>query len=184
MTQNAEDLRLVEAVRGGDEGAFQALHDRYRPRVHRFVASRLRDDAEADDVTQEVFLRVHRNLDRFEGRSSFSTWILGIARNESLFRMRTLRRRRAREVCEEPDGMAELVPIDRALDARRALRATTRVLESLEPERRELILAPVTHDVSIAELASRRNLEPGAIKSRQHRIRQAIRSAVQEAGAL
>lgn len=184
MTQSAEDRSLVEAVLQGDQGAFQALHDRYRPRVHRFLVSRLRDEAEADDVTQEVFLRVHRNLDRFEGRSSFSTWILGIARNESLFRMRTLRRRRAREVCEEHDALAEVVPIDRALDARRALRVTTRVLETLEPARQELILAPVTEEVSVAELAKRRGLKPGAIKSRQHRIRRALREVVREAGAL
>ncbi len=184
MLVAAEDLALVEAARNGDEMAFQKIHDQYRPRVYRFVLGRLKDTAEADDVTQEVFLRVHKNLDRFEGRSTLSTWLLGIARNESLFRMRTLRRRRAREVCEEHDGLAEVVPLDRALDARRALVATSRVLETLTPDRQELVLSPVTSNTSVADLAKRRGVKTGAIKSRQHRIRQSVKVALQEAGAL
>lgn len=177
------DLELVEAARAGDEAAFGALHDRYRPRVLRYLQARMRDAAEADDVTQEVFLRMHKGLDRFEGRSSFSTWILGIARHESLFRMRTLRRRRAREVAVERDGLAEVVPLDRALHARRMLQATTRVLETLEPDRLDLVMAPVVSDVSVAELARRRGIKPGAVKSRQHRVRRALRAAVAEARA-
>ncbi|MBW2244543.1 MAG: RNA polymerase sigma factor [Deltaproteobacteria bacterium] len=183
MDAAIDDLDLVRDALAGDAMAFQALHDRYRPRVLRYVQSRMRDAAEADDVTQEVFLRMHKGLDRFEGRSSFSTWILGIARNESLFRMRTLRRRRAREVVEEHDGLAEVVPLDRALHARRQLRATTRVLETLPPDRLELVMAPVLADVSVAELARRRGIKPGAVKSRQHRIRRGIRAAVAEASA-
>lgn len=179
MTE-AHDLDLVDAARAGDPAAFAALHDRHRNRVRRYLLSRLRDAAEADDVTQEVFLRVHRNLGRFEGRSSFSTWILGIARNESLFRMRTLRRRRQREVVEEHDGLAEVVPLDRALDARRRLVATTRVLETLDEDRRELVLGPALADLPISELARRRGVKPGAIKSRQHRIRQSLQAALRE----
>lgn len=183
MEEPNRELGLVKAAREGDPEAFRALHDRYRPRVLRYVQSRMRDAAEADDVTQEVFLRMHKGLDRFEGRSSFSTWILGIARHETLFRLRTLRRRRAREVAEEHDAPAEVVSLERALHARRTLQATTRVLESLEPERLDLLVAPVVGDVSVAELARRRGVRPGAIKSRQHRIRQAVRAAVADAGA-
>ncbi len=174
------DVALVAAARKGDEQAFRQLHDRFRPRVQRFLLARLRDPAEAEDVTQEVFLRVHRHLDRFEGRSTLSTWIFGIARNESLFRMRTLRRRSAHEVVDNVEGGGEVVPLDRALDARRELLATTRVLETLEPDRRELIVAPVVEEVSVAELARRRGVKPGAIKSRQHRARQALRATLAE----
>lgn len=180
MTTEDQDLDLVEAARAGDAAAFAALHERYRSRVRRYLLSRLRDAAEADDVTQDVFLRVHRNLDRFEGRSSFSTWILGSARNESLFRMRTLRRRRQREVVGEHDGSADVVPLDRALDARRRLLATTRVLETLDDDRRELIVGPVVADLPVAELARRRGVKPGAIKSRQHRVRQALQAALRK----
>ncbi len=181
MDAATPDLELVEAARQGDAEAFRALHDRYRPRVQRYVQSHMRDAAEADDVTQEVFLRMHRGLDRFEGRSSFSTWILGIARHESLFRLRTLRRRRAREVATEHDAPADVVPLDRALHARRTLRATTRVLETLEPDRLDLVVAPVVTDVSVAELARRRGIRTGAVKSRQHRVRHAVRTAVGDA---
>jgi RNA polymerase sigma-70 factor (ECF subfamily) len=181
MTAANQDLALAEAARQGDADAFQTLHDLYRPRVHRFLLSRMRDGAEAEDLTQEVFTRVFLHLDRYEGRSTLSTWILGIARNESLHRMRTIRRRRAREVVEEQDGLADVVPLDQALDARRTLAATAQALEDLDEDRRDLVLAPVLDEVSVAELASRRGLKVGAIKSRQHRIRQGLRTAIAHA---
>ena len=72
---------LVERIVNGDAQAFAELHARYRPRVNAFALRRLPNPADAEDITQEVFLQVHRSVHSFQGRSNLSTWIFGIAHN-------------------------------------------------------------------------------------------------------
>jgi RNA polymerase sigma-70 factor (ECF subfamily) len=67
---------------------FEAVHEAYRPRILRYL-SRLVGEAEAEDLTQEVFLRVHRSLADFRGDSQLSTWLYRIASNAAIDRMRT-----------------------------------------------------------------------------------------------
>src|SRR5689334_14819032 len=86
-----EDVRLVARAVSGDEAAFRALVSRHVDAVHRVVQGHVGRD-EAEDATQEVFLRVHRGLAGFAGRSSFMTWIYRIATNVGLKRRRRRRR--------------------------------------------------------------------------------------------
>ena len=72
---------LVRRIVEGDDDAFVELHRRYRARVSAFALRRVGSPADAEDITQEVFLQVHRSLGNFEFRSSLSTWIFGIAHN-------------------------------------------------------------------------------------------------------
>lgn len=72
---------LVERIVNGDAQAFAELHARYRTRVNAFALRRLSNPADAEDITQEVFLQIHRSLGSFQGRSNLSTWIFGIAHN-------------------------------------------------------------------------------------------------------
>lgn len=124
------DGELVAAVIAGEEGAFDALHERYRERIYRFALKRLRDAAEAEDVTQEVFLQVHRCLSSFEGRSSLLTWMFGIAHNQVCRRFR--RQRPPMVSMDEPDSVempAEDVPVERRIDAARILDRCQELLE-------------------------------------------------------
>ena len=81
---------LVEAAINGDERAFEALVRQHRPDLHRRCARILGADADADDAVQETLVRAWRRLESFEGRSTFATWLHGIATNTCLD---TLRRR-------------------------------------------------------------------------------------------
>ena len=85
-SQNARasyDAVLLGRVSTGDTAAMQTLFSKHHVAVYRFVLRRLRDKALAEDVTSEVFLDVWRNADRFQGRSTVSTWILAIARHKA-----------------------------------------------------------------------------------------------------
>jgi RNA polymerase sigma-70 factor (ECF subfamily) len=118
----ARDAALVERIRRGDADGWTELYHRHAPSVYRFALRRLRDEAEAEDVRQDVFLEVVRCLGRFEGRSSLSTWILGIAHHEVSSRYRSHWRH---DRLFEPLG-SELhacsVGLERQVDARRALK--------------------------------------------------------------
>lgn len=74
-----QDRERIRAAQGGDEAAFAALVDAYAPRVHRYLVATGLGHHDADDVVQEAFLRVHRHLDRYDGRYAFSTWLFTIA---------------------------------------------------------------------------------------------------------
>src|ERR1044071_4270226 len=92
--QTAEKLRddqLVERARSRDEAAVRALTQRYNRRLFRVARSILHDDAEAEDVVQETYVRAMTGLEHFRGDASFGTWITRIAMNEALGRLRRRR---------------------------------------------------------------------------------------------
>jgi RNA polymerase sigma-70 factor (ECF subfamily) len=95
------DEELVRWVVSGDTSCFEVLMRRYNRRIYRAARAILRDDAEAEDVAQEAYVKAYQHLAQFEGRASFSTWLTRIAVNEALARVR----KRSRN--EEMDGMDE-----------------------------------------------------------------------------
>jgi len=79
----ADDAQLLEALRGGDESAFEALVDKYHTSLVRLASIYAPDQRIAEEVAQETWLAVLRGLDRFEGRSSFKTWLFSILVNRA-----------------------------------------------------------------------------------------------------
>src|SRR5438552_14276765 len=80
----AHERELVERCRRGDEGAFQELVDRYKDLVFALIARTVQDRSRAEDLAQEVFLRIHRGLPYFRGEARLSTWIYRIVANVCL----------------------------------------------------------------------------------------------------
>ena len=115
---SAEELRLVEALRGGDEGAFVALIDQYQAPLVRLAMVYVDDRSVAEEVVQETWMGVLRGLDRFEGRSSLKTWVFRILTN----RAKTRGQREGRTVPFSALG-AELDPSEPALEPERFLPA-------------------------------------------------------------
>jgi RNA polymerase sigma factor (sigma-70 family) len=177
------DRELAAAAQGGDREAFDALIERFRPRILRFVMRHMRDWEEAEEVTQEALLRIYKGLHRYEGRSAFSTWVFGIARNESLFRLRTLRRRRSRELVETVDAPMRAPDPDTRVDARRRLGRCMEALEEVTPERRELLLMGARPGPSLSELAKQKGCSLPALKARQHRGRRALQTRLTAMGS-
>ena len=117
--ETASDADLVEAVRAGDDSAFEELYGRYRARITSFVRGMLRDEGRAEDVAQEAFLAALRRLRETDSEIAFKPWIYQIARNAAIDSHR--RRSRAEEV---------------SMDAETGLRASDRLrlVDSAAPE--------------------------------------------------
>src|SRR5437016_12979045 len=77
----ANERELVERCRRGDEGAFQELVERYKNLVFALIARTVQDRSRAEDLAQDVFLRIHRGLPYFRGEARLSTWIYRIVAN-------------------------------------------------------------------------------------------------------
>lgn len=101
------DRDLVDRARNGDAGAFGELVRRHQQRIHRLAVHMLRDRAEAEDVTQETFIRAYQALARFDGRSEPYTWFYRITINLSLNRIRARKTSRATHDTDDPrlDGV-------------------------------------------------------------------------------
>jgi RNA polymerase sigma-70 factor, ECF subfamily len=84
MTDAVNERELVERCRRGDEGAFQELVDRYKDLVFALIARTVQDRSRAEDLAQEVFLRIYRGLPYFRGQARLSTWIYRIVANMSI----------------------------------------------------------------------------------------------------
>src|SRR5215208_7820667 len=86
------DEEVVERVRAGETALFEILMRRYNQRLYRVARSILGNDGEAEDVTQDAYVRSYMHLDQFDGRAKFSTWLTRIAVNEALARLRKRQR--------------------------------------------------------------------------------------------
>ncbi len=107
------DRELVEAAKGGDAEAFGVLVRRYQRRIFRLAVHMVRNGAEAEDVTQETFVRAYQALDRFDGRSEPFTWIYRIAVNLSLNTLRARRPTRDSAPADDPRVEALLTELHR-----------------------------------------------------------------------
>jgi RNA polymerase sigma-70 factor (ECF subfamily) len=102
VSPDADDLQLVDAAKRGDRRAFRALVQRYQRKVYAVAFGFVRNREDALDVVQESFIKVHRYLDKFEGNSSFYTWLYRIVANLCIDHIR--RGKRHRDV-EFDDGL-------------------------------------------------------------------------------
>lgn len=185
---NRDDRQLVEAARAGDVAAFETLVERYRSRVYGLAARMLNNDDEAGEVLQDAFLSAYRNLGEYRGDAPFSSWILRIAANQALMRLRHRKVTRAVESSlDEPefnergsllDQVSEFKDAEtEAMDAelRRAIEEAT---ARLGEEYRQVFVLKDLEGLSYEEIAEITGDSVPAIKSRLHRARLSLRAAI------
>lgn len=151
------DPRTIRAAADGDVAAFDALVRAHQAPVFRFVRHLVGDDAVADDVTQETFIRVFQRLRTFAFKARFSTWLLQIARNAAIDELRG-RERRTRLAAVAPPPSPPPSP-----DARAELRAA---LASLSPTVLEALVLVEVFGLTYAETAEVLGVPVGTAKSR------------------
>jgi RNA polymerase sigma-70 factor (ECF subfamily) len=176
-----EERALIARAQDGDRDAFEALVRRHADRLYAVVLRFLGDGREAEDVTQEAFLRAWRGIGGFKGRSSFYTWLCRIGLNEA-------KRRASRPgpptgaVTLDADAAAEVADWSEAPEGRAAAGELRTVLErairELDPRYREPLILRDVEGLSTAEAAEAMGLGEAAFKSRLHRARLAVRAAV------
>ena len=166
------DGRLVQGTLAGDLAAFEELVDRHRAVVYR-VAARVVGREEAEDVTQETFLRAYHRLPRFRGESAFRSWLLRIAHNTAV---NAARRRRPEPVEVDDDGdVAAPVattrePVSALEEAERRERLELKLRE-LRPEHRAVLVLRDLEGLAYDEIATVTETPIGSVKGRLHRAR-------------
>jgi RNA polymerase sigma-70 factor (ECF subfamily) len=98
-----DELELVERARKGDSGSFSVLLRRYEGKIFRLAMNITQNREDAEDVLQEAFLKAYEHLDQFQGNSRFYTWIVRIAVNQALMKLRKRRSDRAVSLDEQID---------------------------------------------------------------------------------
>ncbi len=174
-----EDAALAERARDGDTQAFAALYDRYFEKVFRYVYYRVREEAEAEDVTSEVFFRALRAMPRYEPRQPFLAWLYRIARNAIIDRARAARPRVSFEdALAHPDAGDHVIDPDArilATDRRSRLRAA---LAHLTAEQQEVVVLRFVEGLSADEVGKVMRKRSGTVRGLQYRALQALRKHI------
>lgn len=183
------DRQLLEGLKSGCEVAYEQLLARFQQPVYNLVHRLIDDPAEASDVTQEVFLKVFRNVGSFRGDSSLKTWIYRIGVNEAHNRRRWFGRHRRPEVGleagdEERSWLESLsdqgrTPFDLALNEEWRL-AIEKALTQLNPVFRSAVVLRDVEELSYEEISEVLEVSLGTVKSRILRGREALRRSLLE----
>ena len=187
FTESApSDRELIARTLGGDGAAFAVLVERFQRKIFRLALAIVRDDMEADTITQDTFIQAYTHLAKFQGRSEFETWLTRIAINRS---RDTLRRRRfvslfAGEGGEEDAMMFE--PIDerpdpeREIMARQLRVAIDRAERKLSGQQKVIFRLRHYENHSLEEIAELLGLRAGTVRAHLFRAVHKIRKELAE----
>lgn len=188
----AEEQEFVAELRAGSEQAFHLLLAQYGQPIYSLMARTLRDPADAADVTQEVFVKVFRNISSFHGEASLRTWIYRIALHEASNQRRWWSRHKRQEMTidapiENEDGESfcladalaarDASPYEQAANAQ-VQRQVMDALQTLPAAFREVVVLREMEGFGYEEIAEMLEVNLGTVKSRLTRGRAALREAL------
>jgi RNA polymerase sigma-70 factor, ECF subfamily len=194
------DHDVVARARQGDQEAFRVLVERYQGRLHSLAMRVLRDPEQARDAVQDAFLKAYTNLDRFEGRSSFYTWLYRLAMNLCLDLKRRDHGERRLETPEPADlervATIEARPADQqhwrdhedapdeAVSRAELRERVARAIATLPEASRETLILREVEGLSYTEIAEALDIPRGTVMSRLHYARRRVQELLRAAGAI
>jgi RNA polymerase sigma-70 factor, ECF subfamily len=184
---NEEDRALIDRLKAKDEQALELLYRRHAPRVYRQANALLGNDAEAEEIVQEVFLTLYEKAGTFRGEAAFSTWLYRLTLNAALTRLR--RKKRSQEIPYEEylpqyqaDGHHLVRPVvDWSQDVESTLARTElqgllqQALNQLKPVDKAVVVLSDLEGVPNREIGKALGLTVPAVKTRLHRARLFLR---------
>jgi RNA polymerase sigma-70 factor, ECF subfamily len=177
---------LVTAAQGGDRGALDQLLRRHYDRVHAVCRRITGNEADAADAAQEAMIAIVRHLDRFDGRSTFGTWVYRIATNASLDELRRRKRRPTPISSDDDDEHHHNEAADpdsgQRIDAIGDHMALDTALRQLSDDYRLPVVLRDVADLDYAEIAAVLDIPVGTVKSRIARGRGALAEALSSHG--
>lgn len=193
-SDDASDQHLVDRAREGDGEAFRVLFERYNRRAYSLAYGMLHNADDALDVVQDAFIKAHRYLDRFEGNSSFYTWLYRIVSNLAIDHIR--KRKRARHVDfndalahsedDAPVGEEALLPSmlganpHTSFARQQAREQIAEALQSLSDNHRAVLVMRELHGMSYEEMAQAMDCSKGTIMSRLFHARKNMQKRLLE----
>jgi RNA polymerase sigma-70 factor (ECF subfamily) len=179
-TERADDTELIRRAQRGEESAFRGLVERWYARIYRWAIGATGDADDADDVTQQVLVRLHLGLSRDRGDARFSTWLFQVTRNAARDLSRRRRRREhvlARLSAETPPAELGQDPVEE-LEIQEAVAVARTALASLPGRQREVFDLVELQGYGAAEAAHLLGLSAGTVRAHLFRARRAVRTAV------
>jgi RNA polymerase sigma-70 factor (ECF subfamily) len=179
-----DEGQLVTQARAGDAAAFTELVNRYERKIYRLAKHITQNDEDAEDVLQDAFLKAYEHLDTFKGDSKFYTWIVRIAVNEALMRLRKRKSDRTVPLDEPVDTGEETVQREIAVwednPEQRYSHAEMhdildQAVQTLKPDFRTVFVLRDIEELSTEETAETLGISIPAVKSRLLRARLALR---------
>jgi RNA polymerase sigma-70 factor, ECF subfamily len=173
-SQQFEDLELTRRSQAGDTQAFGQLVTQYRSKIFSMVYGMVRNEHDACDLAQEVFIKAWQSIHRFEGRSSFYTWLYTLTMNMTIC---SIRRRGRREEVELNDAIPSSLS-DPGVNYRRTeiRERVNAALAKLSPEHRAVVVLKELEDLQYHEIAEVLNLSIGTVMSRLFYARKKLQS--------
>jgi RNA polymerase sigma-70 factor (ECF subfamily) len=182
--EDAEDIRLMDLASGGDMAAFEQLVERHQRMVIGTVARMLGTNSDAEDIAQQVFVRVWKNVKRYEPRAKFTTWLLKITRNLVFNELRRRSRHPAVPLQSETDEEErplkdeQAVAPDSALLDHELQEAVDAAIAELPETQRMAVILRRYEELSYEEIAEALDQSVSAVKSLLFRARTELRESL------
>lgn len=174
--------KLVKSAAEGSVEDFRKLYDVYSAPVYKFILGMVGNESEAEDVTQETFIKVFYKLKKLKDPGYFQFWLYRIARNEVYQRHRQLKRRSEVSIDNEEIGYYEFIPDDKdELDPEKQVMSSEldsviqKALQSLKPKYRDVFILAVQEKMSYEEISKIVGRSVVSVKTDIYRARQAVK---------
>ncbi len=172
---------ILQAAQRGDADAFAWIFETYQDPIHNYVARMLGDRLLAEDLTQEIFIRVHQSLRSFSGQSLFTSWLFQVAKNRLIDEYRGRSRQLARESGYD-DQLAGTPAVEPSGETRETVAAIWTAVAALDLNLKTPLLLRDVAGLSYLEIAEVLEVNIGLVKWRIYKAREAVQEALAEAG--
>jgi RNA polymerase sigma-70 factor (ECF subfamily) len=175
---------IIERCLNGDQSAWESIVRMYRRKVFNVAYKFVGRHDQAEDLTQDVFLKLYKSLDTFDRRANFQTWLISVSRNLCIDHYRAVRKEREtinRDV--DPADFAPVSPDPRAdtqLEQRDRVRLLRLALDKLAPTLRTAVMLRDIQELTYQEIADKLHLPEGTVKSRINRGRTELARQIQK----
>jgi RNA polymerase sigma-70 factor (ECF subfamily) len=175
---------IIERCLSGDQAAWEAIVRLYRRKVFNIAYKFVGRHDQAEDLTQDVFLKLYKSLDTFDRRANFQTWLISVSRNLCIDHYRSVRKER--ETINRDVDPSELAPVsadtpaDYKLEQRDRVVLLRQALDALAPTLRTAVMLRDIQELTYQEIADRLKLPEGTVKSRINRGRTELARQIQK----
>jgi RNA polymerase sigma-70 factor (ECF subfamily) len=174
---------IIERCLNGDQAAWEAIVRMYRRKVFNVAYKFVGRHDQAEDLTQDVFLKLYKSLDTFDRRANFQTWLISVSRNLCIDHYRSVRKEREtinRDVDPSDFALASRdTRVDTQLEQRDRVKLLRKALDKLAPTLRTAVMLRDIQELTYQEIADRLHLPEGTVKSRINRGRTELARQIQ-----
>ena len=182
--QSQASDEIIERCLSGDQAAWEIIVRLYRRKVFNIAYKFVGRYDQAEDLTQDVFLKLYKSLDTFDRRANFQTWLISVSRNLCIDHYRSVRKER--ETINRDVDPSELSPVssdtpaDRRIEQRDRVVLLRQALDSLAPTLRTAVMLRDIQELTYQEIADKLRLPEGTVKSRINRGRTELARQIQK----